>query len=122
MEDDLKDLKSHYLYLEKVLSERFINRIVYEASIGLLEKMPDMPIPMACTGPDGRMLYSWDNKQHHFEAEFFPDGKIEFFSMDRKTNEDNLHIIEFKSGKCFPDLNLDLKELKERFSARTSSV
>lgn len=46
-----------------------------------------MPIPSACTGPDGVMFYSWDKDRHHLELEIFPDKDAEFFYRDRETGE-----------------------------------
>ena len=31
-----------------------------------------MPVPAACTGPDGEMFYSWDRGRHHLELEIIP--------------------------------------------------
>src|SRR5262245_21798744 len=28
-----------------------------------------LPVPAACTGPDGQMLYTWDRDRHHLELE-----------------------------------------------------
>jgi len=46
-----------------------------------------MPIPAACTGPDGQMLYSWDRDRHHLELEIIPGNPAEFFYRDRLTRE-----------------------------------
>jgi hypothetical protein len=46
-----------------------------------------MPVPSAATGPDGVMFYSWDNGEHHLEAEIFPDRDTEFFYRNRSTGE-----------------------------------
>jgi hypothetical protein len=49
---------------------------VREASAGR------MPVPAACTGPDGEMLYSWDRGRHHLEVEILPDGPAEWFHRE----------------------------------------
>lgn len=46
-----------------------------------------MPIPVACTGPDGRLLYTWDHGEHHLELEFIPKMPAEFFYKNRRTRE-----------------------------------
>jgi len=46
-----------------------------------------MPIPAACTGPDGEMFYSWDRGRHHLELEIIPDQPAEFFYRDRETEQ-----------------------------------
>lgn len=46
-----------------------------------------IPIPSAGTGPDGVMFYSWDNGEHHLEAEFYPNRETEFFYRNRRTGE-----------------------------------
>jgi hypothetical protein len=47
----------------------------------------DMPVPAACTGPDGEMFYSWDRGRHHLELEIIPGQPAEFFYRDRKAEE-----------------------------------
>ena len=44
-----------------------------------------LPIPAACTGPDGQMLYTWDRDRHHLELEIIPGQAAEFFYRDRTT-------------------------------------
>jgi hypothetical protein len=46
-----------------------------------------MPVPAACTGPDGEMFYSWDCGQHHLELEIIPGQPSEFFYRDRNTEQ-----------------------------------
>jgi hypothetical protein len=54
---------------------------IWAASGGL------MPIPAACTGPDGEMFYSWDRGRHHLELEIIPGQPAEFFYRDRETEQ-----------------------------------
>jgi len=56
-------------------------RLIWAASNG------KMPIPAACTGPDGQMLYAWDQGRHHLELEIIPQRPAEFFYKDRETRE-----------------------------------
>jgi hypothetical protein len=44
-----------------------------------------LPIPAACTGPDGQMLYSWDNNEHHLELEIILGQPSEIFYKNRVT-------------------------------------
>lgn len=46
-----------------------------------------MPVPAACTGPDGQILYAWDKGRHHLEVEIFADQPAEFFYRDSDTGE-----------------------------------
>jgi len=46
-----------------------------------------LPIPAACTGPDGKLLFAWDKGRHHLELEFIPGGVPEFFYRDRDSGE-----------------------------------
>jgi hypothetical protein len=60
-----------------------------------------MPVPAACTGPDGQMLYAWDHGRHHLELEIFPDRAAEFFYKDRETRE--LWGEDYSVGGPLPD-------------------
>jgi len=42
-----------------------------------------LPVPDASPGPDGSLLYTWDQDGHHLELELFPDAPAEFFYTDR---------------------------------------
>jgi len=46
-----------------------------------------LPVPVACAGPDGRLLYTWDKAGHHLELEFIPDSPIEIYYRNRTTGE-----------------------------------
>jgi hypothetical protein len=46
-----------------------------------------MPVPAACTGPDGELFYSWDRGRHHLELEIIPGQPAEFFYRDRETEQ-----------------------------------
>ena len=46
-----------------------------------------LPVPDACPGSDGELLYTWDRDEHHFELEIFPDAPAEFFYHNRHTGE-----------------------------------
>lgn len=69
------------LTLETALMAAKAWNLIWSASGG------KMPIPAACTGPDGQMLYAWDHGRHHLELEIFPNKPAEFFYKDRETRE-----------------------------------
>lgn len=46
-----------------------------------------MPVPAACTGPNGQMFCSWDRGRHHIELELASDEKPFWFWKDRETGE-----------------------------------
>ncbi len=46
-----------------------------------------LPVPDACPGPEGQLLYTWDREEHHLELEIFPDGRGELFYRNRKSGE-----------------------------------
>lgn len=46
-----------------------------------------MPIPAACTGPDGEMFFSWDRRRHHLELEIISGEPAYFFYRDRETGQ-----------------------------------
>jgi hypothetical protein len=45
-----------------------------------------MPVPAACTGPDGQMFYGWDRGRYHLELEIVPGEPAYFFFCDRETD------------------------------------
>ena len=46
-----------------------------------------LPVPAACTEPDGKLLYTWDRGDHHFEVEFIPGKPTELFYRNRSSGE-----------------------------------
>jgi len=60
-----------------------------------------MPVPAACTGPDGQMFYAWDCGRHHLELDIAPGKDAEFFYRDRET--DQLWCEDYKIGGSLPD-------------------
>jgi hypothetical protein len=46
-----------------------------------------LPIPAACTGPDGQLLYVWDRGRHHLELEIIPGQPAEWFYRDRQSGQ-----------------------------------
>jgi hypothetical protein len=42
-------------------------------------------VPDASGGPNGGLLFFWDQGEHHLELEFLADGEVEFFYRNRRT-------------------------------------
>jgi|GEM_PF-1615165 len=56
-----------------------------------------LPVPAACTGPDGQMLYTWDTITHHLELELDPrEATGTFFYRNRATGD--TWIEDYKPG------------------------
>jgi hypothetical protein len=66
---------------QTALLARHAWRIIWLSSGGKI------PVPAACTGPDGEMFYSWDRGRHHLELEIIPGQPSEFFYRDRDTEQ-----------------------------------
>lgn len=79
-------------YLERAVKAKHINaemasiawRVWRALSNATLNKLP---VPNAGVGPDGQILYTWKQNEHHFEVEIFLNGIGEFFYLNLKTNE-----------------------------------
>ncbi len=59
-----------------------------------------IPIPDACPGPNGQLLYCWDTSEHHLELEVFPSGDVEMFYRNRTSGE--LWEYEYVVGEPLP--------------------
>ncbi|MDZ4687479.1 MAG: hypothetical protein SH850_20600 [Planctomycetaceae bacterium] len=59
-----------------------------------------LPVPSACTGPDGRLMYSWDRGHNHLEVEFGPEQDSEFFYRDRASGQ--LWSADHRAGSALP--------------------
>lgn len=46
-----------------------------------------LPPPYATATEDGEFVMTWDRDSHHFEIEILPDGKYEWFYLDRSSGE-----------------------------------
>jgi hypothetical protein len=46
-----------------------------------------LPMPAACTGPDGELAYYWDRGRHHLSLTVIPNQPVEFFYRDRETEQ-----------------------------------
>jgi hypothetical protein len=87
-------VKQHFAYLREVSigSEPLITRSTASIAVRAWLDVSDatgnaLPVPAACTGPDGQMMYTWDKERHHLELEITADGAGEFFYRNRETSE-----------------------------------
>ena len=46
-----------------------------------------LPVPDAAAGPNGELLYAWNEGEHHLELEIFPNAPAEFFYRNRSTGK-----------------------------------
>lgn len=82
----------HIDWLDSILNQKLISREIHDeadAAFNLLKRLYEgtLQIPATCTGPDGRLMYSWDKDEHHLEVEFIPNELTELFYRNRKTEE-----------------------------------
>lgn len=66
-----------------------------------------IPLPAACTGPDGQMQYTWDRDDYHLELNFSPSEAPSFFYRHRQTGE--LWMVDYTPGELGPDVVEKLK-------------
>lgn len=95
----------HINYLRDVFKEGLISpETAREAMVAWLECWVatgyTLPVPAACTGPDGQMQYVWDRDEHHLELNFTPSEPASFFYRNRKTGE--LWMEDFTAGVTDP--------------------
>jgi hypothetical protein len=98
-------LGEHRLYLERVVREGDISRQLSEAAWDVLVEMfdvvgPDLEIPDAIPGVDGKLFYTWKRDGQYLELEMLPDGTGEFFFRDGETGE--TWSEEFRLGQSLP--------------------
>ncbi len=51
----------------------------------LVEKFPELPIPLAYPGLDGDIGLTWEKENHHAEADIDSEGLVEFSYYNRDT-------------------------------------
>jgi len=91
------------MYLRRLIKDNVISRKVGQESLALWFAARDvgLPVPAACSGPDGQMCYSWDKGRHHFEAEITPNEPVYLFYRDRDT--ESIWGEEHKIGDKFSE-------------------
>lgn len=47
----------------------------------------NLPVPHAMASEAGEFVMTWDHGPHHFEIEVFPDGRYDWFYLDRTSGE-----------------------------------
>lgn len=54
----------------------------------LRRQMPDpFDLPCSTATESGKLVMTWDSGPHHFEIEGFPDGRYDWFYLDRNSGE-----------------------------------
>src|SRR5262249_29443328 len=66
-----------------------------------------LPVPAACTGPDGQMQYAWDRDDDHLELNISPTEGLSFFYRHRQTGE--LWMEDYTTEGLSPDVVKKLK-------------
>jgi hypothetical protein len=95
-----REQQLHY-YLESAIKAKHISAdtasIAWRTWRHLLKATSNsLPVPDAGIGPDGQVLYTWKNDEHHFEIEVFPTGIGEVFYLNLNTDE--MWDSEYKVG------------------------
>jgi hypothetical protein len=98
-------LDEHRLYLERIVREGEISRQLAQAAWDILVDMldtigPDLEIPDAIPGVDGKLFYTWKQDGEYLELEMLPDGTGEFFFRDGKTGD--TWSEDFRLGDSLP--------------------
>jgi hypothetical protein len=98
-------LEEHRLYLERVVREGEICHQLSETAWDILMDMldivgPDLEIPDAITGTDGKLFYTWKRDAHYLELEMRSDGTGEFFFRNSKSGD--IWSEDFRLGEPLP--------------------
>jgi hypothetical protein len=91
----------HIYYIRDILKENLISpATARESTVAWLECWIatgcTLPVPAACTGPDGQLQYVWDRGEHHLEMNFVPSEPVSIFYRNRQTGE--LWMDDFIAG------------------------
>lgn len=85
-------IKNHLDWLRDLHNgeDAVLSRAIFNAAVLSWDEIDQesegrMPLPAACTGPDGQMFYSWDKDEHHLEIELDPGDGNFWFYRNRKT-------------------------------------
>jgi hypothetical protein len=93
-------------YLDRITADKLITpqmaRLAWDAWNKLSGATENtLPVPDACPGPDGVLLYTWDRGEHHLELEIFPASPAEFFYRNRTSGA--LWECEYVIGEPIPN-------------------
>jgi hypothetical protein len=114
--DSQSRLEEHRLYLERVVRAGEISHQLSDAARDILMDLldivgPDLEIPDAITGTDGKLFYTWKRDAHYLELEMRSDGTGEFFFRNSKSGD--IWSKDFRLGQT-----LLLKESGRRRNGR----
>jgi len=98
-------LQEHRLYLDRIVREGQITGQLAQAAWDVLVDMldvigPDLEIPDAIPGVDGKLFYTWNRDGRYLELEMPPDGTAEFFCRNGETGDTCGE--EFRVGQSLP--------------------
>jgi hypothetical protein len=98
-------LREHCLYLERIVREGEISPQLSRAAWNALEDIrdivgPNLEVPDAIPGVDGKLFYTWKRGNHYLELEMLPDGSGEFFY--RNTDDGETWTEGYKLGGTLP--------------------
>jgi hypothetical protein len=107
-------LEEHRLYLDRIVREGEISRPLADAAwdvlLNLLDTLgPNLEIPDAIPGVDGKLFYTWKRDGHYLELEMRPDFKGEFFFRDGESGDvwsEDFRLGESLSPEVIAELRL----------------
>src|SRR5579862_4955623 len=90
--EDVVEVELHdfYAYLNGIESQGFISHQTNTDATAVwkdLQRNTMLPVPNASAGPDGILLLTWDENQHHLEVEFLPEQMPMFFYCDHNVSD-----------------------------------
>jgi hypothetical protein len=85
-------IRRHLKWLDTIVSNRLVTQEVSDLAKQVWHQIWRqseclMPVPPACTGPDGQVSYCWNMDEHHFEVEIVSKDEIDVFYRNRQTKE-----------------------------------
>jgi hypothetical protein len=86
-------------YLDTAVNDGVVSRETADKALRLWESLHDQIRPPSVgISSGGHVLYTWDAGVHHLEIEIFANEPMEFFYLNRSTDEDWLAV-----GDVLPD-------------------
>ncbi len=93
------------------LSESDIDPATAERAWNLWKRLAsarqgDTAVPGCDAGDERQVLLIWNNGEHHFDAEVFADGAVEFFYRNRRTGRTGSHDWQDDGGALPPEIDV----------------